>query len=723
VHEFIIFTIGGLAAAGIYAITASGLTLTYTTTGIFNWAHGAIGMICAFAYWQLSVGWGWPVLPSMFVCLFVLAPLIGIVIEAGVMRRLEGVSEASKLVVTLSIALMFLGVAQWIWSPTTYRALPPLFNNDTLVLGSIRISYDDVTILILALVVAIGLRLFLYRTRMGVTMRASVDDRTLTSLNGSSANSNARNAWIIGSMLAALAGILIAPTLTLSAPALTLLIVNAYAASVIGRLRSIPMTFVGAIILGLGIAYSVAYLPQNPYVQNFENAVPAIILFIALLLLPSARLRGHRQLRSRELAFRPSWNGTGLFCFGTIVVAIFFATSVGKADMFSLNKMWGLAIVGLSIIPIVGYAGRLSLCQMTFAGIGATMVGHLGGKGNPLSLLAAAGVCAVVGVIIAIPALRLSGIYFALATAAFAITMDNWVFALPSFSLFGHPYAPFGSGTLAFVPFRIGSLALTSERSQFIAGAVAFVILVAVVVALRRSEFGQRLLAMKDSPAACATLGMNGRASLVGVFAFSAALAGVGGGIYGMELGSASSVVFQFFNGLSIMLVMVIMGITSYGAAGLNGLYQGSPFFTNFFPSLTQLPLVLVGLGGVGVGTTPNGTVPGSVRPVYLSVLRRRWLLALIVVVFVGAWSLRLGGAFGNWPMTIIILVDLILVPVPAYVIDYRARIAPPAFGLPERRSKEKRNAWLGEAVSDDGPAGASDPLAALSGAGGTSGT
>ena len=155
----------------------------------------------------------------------------------------------------------------------------------------------------------------------------------------------------------------------------------------------------------------------------------------------------------------------------------------------------------------------------------------------------------------------------------------------------------------------------------------------------------------------------------------------------------------------------------------MNGLYQGSPFFTNFFPSLTQLPLVLVGLGGVGVGTTPNGTIPGSVRPVYLSVLRRRWLLALIVGVFVGAWALRLGGAFGNWPMTIIILVDLMLFPVPAYVDDYRARIAPPAFGLPERRSKERRNAFFAEAVSDEEPVGPADPLGALSGAGGTSAT
>jgi branched-chain amino acid transport system permease protein len=320
--------------------------------------------------------------------------------------------------------------------------------------------------------------------------------------------------------------------------------------------------------------------------------------------------------------------------------------------------------------------------------------------------------------------LRLSGIYFALATAAFAITMDNWVFALPSFNLFGHPYAPFGSGSLAFAPFRIGSLGLNSKTSQFIAGSVAFVVLVVLVVALRRSEFGQRLLAMKDSPAACATLGMNGRATLIGVFAFSAALAGVGGGIYGMEIGSAAPDVFQFFNGLSVLLVMVIFGITSFGAAGLNGLYQGSPLFTNLFPSLTQLPLVLVGLGGVFVGTTPNGTIPGSIRPVYLSVARRRWLAALIVAVVGAAWALRLGGVIGNWTMAIVMMADLALLPVPAYVADYRARIAPPAFGLPERRSKEKRDAWFAEAVSDEGPVDPVDPVdpLTLSGSGGTSG-
>ncbi len=685
-HEFIVFTIAGLATAGIYAITASGLTLTYATTGIFNWSHGAIGMIAAFAYWQMRVGWGWPALISILVCLVVLAPALGVAIEAGVMRRLEGTSEASKLVVTLALALSFVGIAQWVWNPTTYRALPPLFNGDTLVLGPIRVSYNDVTVLAVAVVVALGLRVLLYRTRLGVTMRATVDDRTLTELNGSSSVANARAAWIIGCMLAALAGILVAPTLTLSATALTLLIVSAYAASVIGRLRSIPMTFVGAIILGLAVSYSVAYLPENTYIQGFEGAVPAVVLLIALLVSPQSRLRGHRLLRSRELALSPTWGGSAIFCACVIVGTVMMATVVSSSDLFSLNRVWGLAIIGLSLIPVVGFAGRLSLCQMTYAGIGAAVVGHLGAHGNPVSLPAAAGACAVVGVLVALPALRLSGIYFALFTAAFAVAVDAWVFPLPAVDIFGDHVAPFGSGSLIFAPFRIGGVALSSTRSEFIAGSAVFALMCLVVVLVRRSGFGQRLLAFKDSPAACATLGMNARVSTLAVFALSAAIAGVGGGIYASALGSAAPDVFQFFTGLSILLVMVVMGISSLGAGAAVGFYLGGPTLANIFPSLSQLSPVLVGGAGIMVGTTPNGAIPSGVRPVWTSVVSRRWLLISMIVIIISAWTLRLGGAIDNWTLVGIVCVVGGLLPFAVYAVDYRGHRAPPAFGLPDNR-------------------------------------
>jgi branched-chain amino acid transport system permease protein len=682
-HEFIVFTIAGLATAGIYAITASGLTLTYTTTGVFNWSHGAIGMLAAFAYWQMHVGWGWPAIPSFLVCLGVLAPALGIILEAGVMRRLDGTSEATKLVVTLALALSMVGIAQWIWSPLTYRALPPLFAGETLVLGPIRISYNDLTILIVALVVALGLRVLLYKTRLGVTMRAAVDDRSLTTLNGASNVKSARSAWIVGCVLAALAGILVAPTLTLSATALTLLIVDAYAASVIGRLKSIPMTFVGAIILGLAVSYTVAYLPQNPYIQGFEGAVPAVVLFAALLLLPQSRLRGHRLLRSRELALMPTWKGTAVFGVCVIVGATMLATVVSQSDLFSLNRVWGIAIIGLSLVPVVGFAGRLSLCQMTFAGIGAVVVGHLGANGNPLALLAAAGVCAIAGVLVALPALRLSGIYFALSTAAFAVAMDAWIFPLPAFNLFGDQFAPFGTGSLSFAPFRVGGLVLSNKELQFVVGSAAFVLLAGVVVLVRRSEFGHRLLAFKDSPAACATLGMNARASTLAVFAISAGIAGVGGGLYGQSLGSAAPDVYVFFSGLSILLVMVVVGIGSPGSGVVAGLFLGGPTLANFFPSLTQLSPVLVGGTGVSVGTTPNGLIPSGLRPLWSSVLRRKALLVAIIATVVLAWVLRLAGVLSNWAMAAVLIVVVVLASSIPYVLDRRRGDAPSAFGLP----------------------------------------
>jgi branched-chain amino acid transport system permease protein len=690
-HEFIIFTIGGLATASIYAITASGLTLTYATTGIFNWSHGAIGMVAAFVFWQLRVGWGWPSLVCFAVCLFVLAPSLGIALEAGVMRRLEGTSEAAKLVVTLALALGMIGVVQWIWSPQTYRALPPLFAGKTLVLGPIRVSYNDVVVLAVALVVAIGLRLLLYRTRVGVTMRASVDDRSLTTLNGASSVRSARSAWIIGCILAALAGILVAPTVSLSATSLTLLIVAAYAASVIGRMRSIPMTFVGAIILGLAVSYSVAYLPQNAYVQGFEGAVPALVLFVALLALPQSRLRGHRMLRNRELAFVPSWRGTGIFGVCVVLSSIVIATVVSPSDLFSINRVWGLAIVGLSLVPIVGFAGRLSLCQMTFAGIGAVVVGHLGGGANPLTLFVAAGVCAVAGVLVALPTLRLSGIYFALSTAAFATAMDAWVFPLPAFDLFGHQFAPFGTGSLTFAPFRVGGFVASNKELQFVIGSLIFMILVALVVMLRRSTFGNQLFAFKDSPAASATLGMNTRFLPIAVFAISAAIAGIGGAIYGQSLGSAAPDLYQFLTGLSVLLTMVVLGIGSLGAGVGTGLFLGGPTLTNLFPSLLQLQSVLIGGVAVSVGTSPNGLIPSVLRPVWASTFRRRGLTVGITALLLGLWGLRLGGIIGNWVMMWTTFAVVVAGSVVPYVLDYRRGDANPVSGLVPRSAHRRQ--------------------------------
>ena len=86
---FLEFTVAGLATGCIYALIATGLTVTYITSGVFNFAHGAVGMIAAFTYWELTVEHGWPQLPAVLAVLLVLAPVMGLLIEQ-LMRRLHG---------------------------------------------------------------------------------------------------------------------------------------------------------------------------------------------------------------------------------------------------------------------------------------------------------------------------------------------------------------------------------------------------------------------------------------------------------------------------------------------------------------------------------------------------------------------------------------------------------------------------------------------------------
>ena len=115
--EFLSYTITGLSLAAILAVAASGLVLTYTTTGVFNFAHGAIGMLGAFAYWQLRFDWGWPTPIAIAVVLLVLGPLFGVLLEVVIFRGLQQTTETIKLVVTVSLLFSMIGIANWIWDP------------------------------------------------------------------------------------------------------------------------------------------------------------------------------------------------------------------------------------------------------------------------------------------------------------------------------------------------------------------------------------------------------------------------------------------------------------------------------------------------------------------------------------------------------------------------------------------------------------------------------
>src|SRR5438309_7480153 len=205
----------GLVAGCLYALTATGMVVTYTTSGIFNFAHGAIGMFMAFTFWQLRVAWGWPAIPALILVVLVLAPLLGALIERLLMRGLAGAPATTTMVVTVGLMVALIGIAQTIWSPSTQRQMPPFFGQAGVTLFGFRVTAHQIITMGVAIAVAIGLRLLLFRTRIGTAMRAVVDDRNLVALNGGRPGWISMLAWAMGSALAAIAGILLAPQLQL----------------------------------------------------------------------------------------------------------------------------------------------------------------------------------------------------------------------------------------------------------------------------------------------------------------------------------------------------------------------------------------------------------------------------------------------------------------------------------------------------------------------------
>src|SRR5258708_13112210 len=124
-NTFLALTVVGSGDGCIYALTATGLVVTYITSGIFNIAHGAIGMLAAFAYWDLTVRYHWPVPLALVFILFVLAPLLGALIDGVIMRRLHGRPVELTLMVTVGLMLLMIGLAQTPWIPGEPRLLPP----------------------------------------------------------------------------------------------------------------------------------------------------------------------------------------------------------------------------------------------------------------------------------------------------------------------------------------------------------------------------------------------------------------------------------------------------------------------------------------------------------------------------------------------------------------------------------------------------------------------
>jgi branched-chain amino acid transport system permease protein len=594
---FLSYVVLGLVTGCVYALISTGLVVTYTTTGIFNFAHGAIAMIAAFTFWQLWQGWHLNVVLSVFLVLVVIAPLFGLVVERVLMRPLEGAPVDLTLVVTLGLLLFLVGLTNLIWSPLIGRALPEFFDGNGFTVTGLLISYEEVVAAAALVAVAVGLRLLLTRARAGIAMRAVVDNSDLLAMAGGRPIRVKQMSWAMSCSLAALAGILLAAINELSVLDLTLLVVDGYAAAIIGRLRSVSWAIVGAIGIAVGQSVLFGYLPQSGFTDRIQDIIPIVVLFVVLIVLPQDRLRSASftgAVPPRVASLRSSI-GVGA---GVIAIAAVASSLLSAGNLRIGAQGFALALVLLSIILLTGYGGMASLCQMTFVGLGAYAMGNVANGASWLGVLAAIGLSAAVGALVALPTLRLRGLYLALATFAFAAIMDSAFFR-----------ESLGTGgSLPIGRLRIPGIPTRSDQAFFMVCCVVYVACAIGVLALRRGPFGRKLVAANDSPAACATLGVNINSTKLIAFTISAGMAGVAGVLYGGSPGAVSSADFASLVSLTVLLLARVGGINTatgalLGAATLTAFNVAAPHF----PRLGELQYLLTGMAAISVGRDPNG--------------------------------------------------------------------------------------------------------------------
>jgi branched-chain amino acid transport system permease protein len=625
VSAFWPFIVIGIFTGSIYGLAAMGVVLTYKTVGVFNFAYGAVAMFCAFTYWELHDNWGitaWLAMPILFV---IVAPLLGIVLEA-LFRPLAGHAAEVLIVVSLGVLAALDALATLLW-PQDHQ-LQPVFSTSTFVLGThLHVGYDQLGTLLISLAMATALWALLRRTRFGTYTRAVVDNPDLSDMVGVFGDNVRRTAWILSSVFAALVGILISPSQGLDVNELVLVVIYAFAPAVLGFLFGLPAAYAGGLVLGIGVSVLSKY-SNTGTISNIEAALPYLALF-ALLVIFGRRLKdvGSTARRLAAAHAAPARNraprGAGasalhvgtarwslavprsaLGGIGALALAFLVPLAVPGPRLFDITGGFIYALIALTLVVLTGWAGQISLCQFAFVGVGAFTAGHLAGSHGQnfaFAALMAMVFAAPLGVVVGLVSLRLSGLYLALATLAFALVMDNIVFNRSDVS----------GGLTGITVSRPSMLGISfSGRAALYELVVAsFAVLLAVAFALRRGPIGRRLQILRDSPQAASTLGVNLTVTKLVVFVACGMVAALGGAFYAAWQQAITPLDFMWSTSLTLLLLVVLGGRSVLSGAVIAGAVFGAQQLPGIPTNVLNVLPLLIAVGVIGLAQEPEGTM------------------------------------------------------------------------------------------------------------------
>jgi ABC-type branched-subunit amino acid transport system ATPase component/branched-subunit amino acid ABC-type transport system permease component len=551
-NEVIRFALLGLGVGALYAFASQGLIVIYRGTGVLNFSLGATAIAGVYMQWDLQTRHGWPFLLSAIVGV-VWSAFLGALTHWVIMRPLRRASSLVRVIATLGVLVTIQAAVVIRYGSNPQQVDSWLPTNRVTLWGDVGITVDRLILLAIGSASAFGLWLLYRSSQFGLATEAVSESERSASAVGLSPNKIAVLNWALGSAIAAVAGILVVPIITLQVTAMTALILAALAAALVGDFRSFPIATAAGFALGIGQALVGRFANQ----QGLAPSLPFIVIIVVLVF--RGRSLPLRDYYLQQLPMvgngRMSWDWT-LFGFGTIV---FLMLTKEPKWIDALTVSWGVAIVLLSIVVLTGYTGQLSLAQYAMAGFGAFVAGRLVAVFHiPFLLGLVAGVAAAVplGIIFGLPAVRTRGINLAIVTLGLGTTIELMLFRNRSYT--GGVQGT-QVGNPALFGYDIGSINHPARYGIFVV--VMAMVAVVVIANVRRGRSGRRLIAVRTNERAAAALGIDVVKAKLFAFALASAVAALGGIVIAFRLSSISYQSFTNFTSITYVGLAIVGGV------------------------------------------------------------------------------------------------------------------------------------------------------------------
>ncbi len=583
----------GLANAMFLFLVASGLSLIFGVTRVINFAHGSFYMLGAYLTFTLVTVL--PLGPVSFYAGALLASLgvalLGGIIEVSLLRRIYRAPPLYQLLLTFAVVLLIGDGVKFLWGTENRTGpSPPGLSGSVPILGQLFPTYD-LAILLLGPVVALGLWRVLHRTRWGILIRAATSDREMVGALGVNQAWLFTGVFILGAWLAGLAGALQVPRVALTTVMDASVIADAFVVVVIGGMGSPFGALLGAILIGVLQAFGILLLPRE-----FHLAIVFILMAGVLILRPwgllgrpetegGPRIVGSGTGMGGKL-WLPQWGRVGL-----VLVLVLLPPLLPTFYVWVLIEILAFTLFAGSLQLLVGTGGMLSFGHAAYFGLGAygaALLMKQGGLPMPVAFLLGPLVAGAAALLFGAFCVRLSGVYFAMLTLAFAqialAIVHQW-----------YEVTGGDNGILGVWPTGFLATPLRYYYVALVAGAGGFALLGRVT----GSPFGYTLRAARDHAQRCRAIGVNVRDHQLLAFLVAGLFAGLGGAIFVFLKGSAFPDYLSIPMSIESLVMILLGGIHTLagapaGAAVYKVLDTGITQYTSYWQAVLGTILVFL---------------------------------------------------------------------------------------------------------------------------------